>query len=160
MDAPEYVEQIDEQLRAYEFQPVNHDSTWEMSNLYSRKTDRLGPTGVHHEVVIVDRVDNNDVDAIESELEMASDVFKGLDIDNTSRLDSERVYLLIIAEEVTKPMSIRVERAAGEVLEDAFLLPVLVDLSGSSLHYDEPSTLRRVSTHGRMASDVEKYFRL
>ncbi|THE64274.1 hypothetical protein D8Y22_13665 [Salinadaptatus halalkaliphilus] len=111
--------------------------------------------------MIVDHVDEPVVDEIEAELKTARDIYDGLSINSTSRFDSERVYLLIVAEEVTKPMQIRAERAAGEVLNgDTFLLPVLVDLSGSRLLYDEPSTLKRVTTHGKMVSNVEKYFRL
>ncbi|WP_141465243.1 hypothetical protein [Salinadaptatus halalkaliphilus] len=158
MDTAGYIERIDEQLRAYEFQSTDYTP---VPDVYSRETNRLASTGTHYEVVIVDHVDEPVVDEIEAELKTARDIYDGLSINSTSRFDSERVYLLIVAEEVTKPMQIRAERAAGEVLNgDTFLLPVLVDLSGSRLLYDEPSTLKRVTTHGKMVSNVEKYFRL
>lgn len=163
MDADSYIQHIDEQLRAYGFNREEEASDQDTTIVFFRTTDGVAPKLTRHEVVVVEQLTNYNVDAIETAIETGRSVYAKLDVPVKSRFDSEHCYLLLVAEEVTKPMRIRAERAAGEHPadeNDAFLLPILVDLSETQLQYDDPSTLRRVTTHGTMATNVEKYFRL
>lgn len=163
MDEADYIDQIDEQLRAYGFNYEDLPSVSDSTSVFSRTVDGVAPGLTHHEVVVVERLEEYNVDAIEATIATAGAAHDTIDIETETPFDSERWYLLIVAAEVTKPMRIRAERAAGEALaddSDAFLLPVVVDLEEGQLHYNEPSTLRRATTHGKMASNVEKYFRL
>lgn len=163
MNKADYIDQVEEQLRAYGFNYEGPQSVDNSSSVFSRTDDGVAPRLRHHEVIVIDQLEEYNVDAIEAAIETMRDIHDVLDIETQTRFDSKRWYLLIVAAEVTKPMKIRAERAAGEELaddSDGFLLPVIVNLEDSQLNYNEPSTLRRATTHGKMASNVEKYFRL
>ncbi len=163
MDEEAYINQVDEQLRAYGFGRQEGTPEEGATTIFERTTDAVAPGLTHREFIIIKQLQQYDVEAIEDAIETVRDLDSKFRNRPDSTFESERWYLLIVAEKVTKPMRIRAERAAGEHPadeNDAFLLPVAVDISDSKLEYDEPSRLRRVTTHGKMASNVEKYFRL
>lgn len=158
MAESDYIESIAEQLRAYGFEERDEEDD-SYSLVFSRQSQGRLPRSTTYEFVAITTLDEANVETVKRTVDNARQLCETLGPDSASRLESRRYFLLMVSPTVTEPMRIRTRREHGsEIDDDGFLLPILADLENGKLIYEDPSVVKRPTTHGRMATDAEKYF--
>lgn len=158
MDAGEYLSNIEEQLRAYDFE---EREITEFNNSVFEKYDE-GLIQNKAKTVVLKEVPDPTVEGIKESIELVEKTI----IQNESAIFSEdaspfHFYAILVPSESTKAMDIAVKRAAKNPNDRSnwYFLPILVNLDDETLSYQDTSLMPHWE-HRMMVRNIDDYFRV
>ena len=158
MDAGEYLDNIKEQLRAYDFE--ERKTTKFNHPVFEKYQEGLFQDKA--KTVVLKEVPDPTVEAVKESIEMVEKTI--IQSENTifgEDASPSHFYAILIPSESTKAMDIAVERAAKNPSDRSnwYFLPILVNLDDETLSYQDTSLMPHWE-HRKMARNIDDYFRV
>jgi len=164
MRKEEYIHAVTEQLRAHDFREIDRSEFQEdelsPEDLAIVEENRLflkhpgeDVFAPKLETVVITKVEDKSVESLKETIRELSD-------DPTEETDGLMVdcHILLVSEEVTKPMETVVERNTTKEFAGS-ILPVLVDIENMTIHYEKPTGFgKSLSDIWELSQNVDEYF--
>jgi len=160
MNPEDYIQSVEEQLRAYDFEPVDIvDQSGYIC--YRRRSSRI--VREEEELVFVTEFKSDSVDDLKSHFDDVVESGKAV-FSLDEGMAVRQWYFVAVMRSSTRALRVATERGSKMFsLQDnyrGFLLPVLVDLEQSILKCGDVSLKHKVTHLTEMENKAEEYFKI